>query len=105
MLKILKNKWSGSAVDVELSSRVFDTRIGGSVTTVVRARTEDQPQAVYDLTVADEPEFFANGILVHNSFDGARMAVMGKVMQAIEEFIREPPPDQEDVIDVFLGGY
>lgn len=26
----------------------------------------DQPEPVYDLTVADCPEFFANGVLVHN---------------------------------------
>lgn len=25
-----------------------------------------RPEAVYNLTVADQPEFFANGLLVHN---------------------------------------
>ena len=27
---------------------------------------------VYDLTILDQPEFFANGILVHNSMDAIR---------------------------------
>lgn len=32
--------------------------------------------AVYDLTVEDAHEFFANGILVHNSMDATRYAWM-----------------------------
>lgn len=27
---------------------------------------------MYDLTVEDQPEFFANGVLVHNSLDACR---------------------------------
>lgn len=30
---------------------------------------------VYDLTIEDAHEFFANGVLVHNSIDGGRYAV------------------------------
>lgn len=30
---------------------------------------------VYDLTIEDQPEFFANGILVHNCIDGLRYAL------------------------------
>lgn len=29
-------------------------------------RAEKRPQPVFNVTVADQPEFFANGILVHN---------------------------------------
>ena len=30
---------------------------------------------VYDLTVEDQPEFFANGVLVHNCIDALRYAL------------------------------
>ena len=39
-----------------------------AVASVVIGKTKPQP--VYDLTVEDLPEFFANGVLVHNSSGG-----------------------------------
>lgn len=32
--------------------------------------------SVFNLTVADQPEFFANGVLVHNCADALRYLVM-----------------------------
>lgn len=42
---------------------------------------------VYNLTVADTPEFFANGILVHNSMDALRYGVMELARPTIEVVI------------------
>jgi hypothetical protein len=33
---------------------------------------------VYNLTVQDQPEFFANGVLVHNCLDALRYLLMGR---------------------------
>jgi hypothetical protein len=38
----------------------------------------ENKQPVYDLTIDAVPEFFANGILVHNSMDSRRYALIGK---------------------------
>src|SRR5690606_26588434 len=38
--------------------------------------TNERHEEVYDLTVEDEHEYFANGILVHNCLDSARMVVL-----------------------------
>ncbi len=51
----------------------------------------------------DPPKRYSEG--QYHAFDGARMCVMGKSMQSIEEYLRTPAPEQEDVLDVFLGGY
>ena len=45
-------------------------------------------QPVYDLTIDGLPEFYANGILVHNSMDARRYGIIGKV----------EPRDREDII-------
>jgi hypothetical protein len=42
---------------------------------VVTVRAVDGQQPVYDLTVDGEHEFFANGVLVHNSLDAARYVI------------------------------
>ena len=36
---------------------------------------------VYNLTVEDQPEFFANGVLVHNCIDALRYLLMGRGKQ------------------------
>jgi hypothetical protein len=46
----------------------------GRVLTVTEAGKAD---LVYDLTVQDQPEFFANGVLVHNCIDALRYACEG----------------------------
>lgn len=77
---------------------------GGSTARIVgQPRSEAARRAVYDLTVADQPEFFANGILVHNSFDGCRMAALGMFMQPMELILNAPPPAQKPVLDIFGG--
>jgi phage terminase large subunit len=43
---------------------------------VLSVTVEPTKQAVYNLTVAQVPEFYANGILVHNSMDALRYGVM-----------------------------
>jgi hypothetical protein len=41
---------------------------------------------VYDLTVTNTHEFFANGILVHNCIDAVRTAMFGKAMTKMPKF-------------------
>lgn len=44
--------------------------------TVRHVQIEDQgKQEVFDLTVANDHEYFANGLLVHNCMDALRYAV------------------------------
>jgi hypothetical protein len=50
---------------------------------VLRVITERKNRAVYDLTVADIPEFFANGILVHNSLDASRYALYTDALEGM----------------------
>ena len=38
-------------------------------------------KAVYDLTVEDAHEFFANGVLVHNCIDATRYALDGIIQR------------------------
>lgn len=40
---------------------------------------------VYDLTIEDEHEFFANGVLVHNCIDAARYYVLGELLGKIQK--------------------
>jgi len=44
-------------------------------------------QAVYDLTIDKAPEFYANGVLVHNSMDARRYAIMGMAEPVEQETI------------------
>lgn len=41
---------------------------------------------VYDLTILDQPEFFANGILVHNCMDGCRYVTFSQRSTAQQPF-------------------
>lgn len=56
---------------------------------------------VFDLTVEDEPEFFANGVLVHNSSDtivyGHRLiAAMFESGQVTHDAKTSPPKNYSD---------
>ena len=51
--------------------------IGGR-TTGHAAALVSAPAPVFDLTVDGPPEFFANGVLVHNCMDSLRYAVMSR---------------------------
>jgi len=51
---------------------------------VLSVTAEDKNVPVYNLEIEDEPEFFANGILVHNSADSLRYLVV-YIMEAPEE--------------------
>lgn len=42
---------------------------------VVAVSHGSEPKQTYDLTVEHDPEFFANGVLVHNSLDALRYAI------------------------------
>ena len=42
---------------------------------MVTVRAESLLLPVYDLTVEGEHEFFANGVLVHNSLDATRYVI------------------------------
>ena len=42
---------------------------------MVAVTAGDAPKQTYDLTVEGEPEFFANGLLVHNCIDALRYAI------------------------------
>ena len=50
--------------------------------TDVRIKSEDYCE-VYDLTVEDEHEFFANGVLVHNCIDPIRYYILGHILGRI----------------------
>jgi phage terminase large subunit len=43
--------------------------------------------AVYDLTVENEHEYFANGLLVHNCLDGVRYAVIHKLAAGLPQML------------------
>lgn len=45
---------------------------------VLASRAANRTAPVFDLTVEHAHEFFANGVLVHNSMDSARYAVVGR---------------------------
>jgi hypothetical protein len=45
---------------------------------VVGVSASGREMPVYDLTVDGAHEFFANGILVHNSMDAARYVIFGR---------------------------
>jgi hypothetical protein len=49
---------------------------------VQRVTAEPSPQPVFDLTVGQTPEFYANGVLVHNSLDAIRYAIVTHMKQA-----------------------
>lgn len=61
---------SGSAVTAEHPSRLTNTVVPETAPLAVRAvRALKIHEPVYDLTVEGAPEFFANGVLVHNSMN------------------------------------
>ena len=43
-------------------------------------------EKVYDLTIEDEPEFFANGVLVHNCIDALRYSLNDKIKKRSGSF-------------------
>jgi PBSX family phage terminase large subunit len=93
-----KTERAGAAAPSSVS---IDTCVPATApVSVVSVVAEPQKQAVYNLTVQDIPEFFANGILVHNSMDELRYVVM--------ELETPPEPSWSDVaadhIARFLGG-
>jgi hypothetical protein len=59
------------------SSAIGTPRTDTAPVHVVAATTNEKSEPVYDLTIEDAHEFFANGILVHNSLDALRYAIMG----------------------------
>jgi PBSX family phage terminase large subunit len=66
-------------------SRRTSTAIPAAVpASVLSVTAEAQPQAVYNLTVSNVPEFYANGILVHNSMDALRYALVGEAAPKLE---------------------
>lgn len=56
---------------------------------VVRVSENQGKRPVYNLTVAGTPEYFANGILVHNCLDASRYALTYG-MRKVGEFPSEP---------------
>ena len=67
---------------------------------VVRVTPSGQRE-VYDLTVQDQPEFFANGVLVHNCLDASRNALLGWAQDQIERTLSARVV-QEPVLDSFV---
>jgi len=56
---------------------------------------------VYDLTVEGVPEFYANGILVHNCLDAGKMMAAAKRLAPLDEMLARD--DRSDVLDIFMG--
>ena len=55
----------------------FIGRIGGGVHRFVPRRATRKPQAVFDLSIDDVPEFFTNKFLVHNCFSSTAQGQRG----------------------------
>lgn len=69
--------WIERAPNAERSSASIGIRVPVTVPAFVRGVVaEPRRQAVYNLTVEQTQEFFANGILVHNSMDVTRYIAM-----------------------------
>jgi len=65
-----------SAHDVANHLRSINTKKRASAHAyVLRVTAEPNPQPVFDLTIEGTPEFYANGILVHNSMDAIRYGI------------------------------
>lgn len=61
-----------------------NVRINCCGLTDVRTKGESYCE-VYDLTIEDEHEYFANGVLVHNCIDAARYWVLGELLGKIQK--------------------
>jgi hypothetical protein len=70
------------------------------VTHVVQLRKLPTRVPVYDLTVDDVPEFFANGVLVHNCLDAARVMAVAWKQEQIGDLDAED--EFEPIMDSFL---
>jgi intein/homing endonuclease len=77
----------GAARNFQPISIVSQRPVPVHVLSVLGVHQKKQP--VFDITVDGLPEFYANGILVHNSMDSRRYAVM---------LITEPPEPQDAII-------
>lgn len=76
-----------SAQYAELATTAIDTACPAVALVRVAGVFKALTQPVYDLTVDGQPEFFANGVLVHNCFDATRYA-----LRALRAFTAKPPP-------------
>lgn len=67
----------GLAFNAERFLPVTSTVNSGFVVKAVLGVTKlcKKEKRVYDLTIEGQPEFFANGILVHNCIDGIRYSL------------------------------
>jgi hypothetical protein len=72
--------WKESARYAENLSRSTNTLTLDVVPVVVeRVQGQSKLETVYDLTVEDAHEFFANGVLVHNCIDALRYSQDGLI--------------------------
>lgn len=55
---------------------------------------------VYDLTVEGQPEFFAEGILVHNCLDAARMFALGWSQQEVDALLERPEDEEVNYVAI-----
>lgn len=69
------------ASGAEKLSRAINTQNNDFAPSFVRrvTRARSREKRVYDITVDELPEFFANGVLVHNCIDGIRYALDGYI--------------------------
>lgn len=86
--------WRASASYAAVPSRPISTTRRGSAPEFARVRVVEvtaisERRAVYDLTVSEQPEFFANGVLVHNCMKHITGALRHPTDIPIEEFIAE----------------
>jgi hypothetical protein len=66
---------NGPAQSADSRSGAIGTLERNAAPVVVGTWTASQRCSVYNLTVPDCPEFFANGVLVHNCYDALRYAL------------------------------
>ncbi len=64
----------------------------GTLTGVVAVRKLETPSDVYDLSVEGEPEFFANGLLVHNCDELAAWTLLDECWRQIRYVMRVKRP-------------
>lgn len=75
--------WTTSAVFAPSARRsspsIATRRSARAHVSVVSVSAVPRLHQTYNLTVADTPEFYANGVLVHNCMDARRYALMGSL--------------------------
>ncbi len=80
-------KTGHASTAVQLSESTSTAAHAHAPVRVLAVSKAEQRQAVYNLTVAGTPEYFANGVLVHNCMDAGRYGIMGGTAPVVNSWV------------------